>query len=60
MTIFVYCGIIEVIYQLASQRGMVPAKMPIKKLMRIALVSGIGLVFVVYLMLLVAHRMGVY
>jgi O-antigen ligase len=60
MTLFVYCGIIQVIYQVAVAREMVPAQLPVGKIARIAAISGVCLLVVVYLALLVEHHMGIH
>ncbi|MDE3106142.1 MAG: O-antigen ligase family protein [Acidobacteriota bacterium] len=57
MTLFIYCGMIEVIYSWALKRQMVPARIPPLRLMRISLMLAIGLVTLVYVMLRVQRLM---
>jgi O-antigen ligase len=59
MTLFVYCGMVEGIYQLALQRGLVPARLPLRKLAWVSLFTGIGLLGVVYILVRIQHSMGI-
>jgi O-Antigen ligase len=60
MTIFVLGGMVEVIYQLGVKENIVPARIPIAKLMRFNFLSVIGVLLLVYIMLRVEHMMGIH
>jgi O-Antigen ligase len=55
MTLFVYVGLAESIYQMALSRGHVPPRMKVSRLLRIVFFSSIGLIALVYVMLRVQH-----
>jgi len=55
MTLFVYVGLAESIYQMALSRGHVPPRMKIPRLLRIVFFTSIGLVALVYILLRVQH-----
>lgn len=60
MTLFVYCGVVQVIYQLGVERGIAPVQLPMKKIARIAAIAGVCFLIVVYIALLGEHRMGIH
>jgi len=57
MSLFVYGGMAEVVYQLALQQGIAPARMRVAKLVRGTWVGVVGLLALVYIMLRVEHLM---
>ena len=55
MTLFVYVGLAESIYQMALSRGHVPPRMKIPRLMKIVFFTSIGLIALIYVLLRVQH-----
>ena len=51
MWLFVYGGMMQVIYQMAKERGIAPPAISLPRLMRIALMVSIGLLLLVYIIL---------
>jgi len=60
MTLFIYGGMVQVIYRMALAQGMVPPRMKAGKVLQYSFVGAIGLIIVVYVMLRVEHMMGVH
>lgn len=59
MTLFIYGGMVQVIYTMALNSGMVPARMRFYKVVQYSAAGSVGLIFLVYLMLRFQHMMGV-
>jgi hypothetical protein len=59
MTLFIYGGMAQVIYQMAVRKDMVSARMPFYKVVQYSAVCSVGLIFVVYLMLRFQHLAGI-
>jgi O-antigen ligase len=55
MSIFLYGGMIEVIYQLALKQGVAPVRMPIGRLLRVTLLVVFALLALVYIILRADH-----
>ncbi len=51
MLLFLYGGLAQVIYQMALNRGLVPARMRMGRAARLSFMSSIGLILVVYIIL---------
>lgn len=60
MTLFIYGGMVQVIYTMAMNSGMVPARMRFYKVMQYSAAGSVGLILVVYLMLRFQHLAGVH
>jgi hypothetical protein len=60
MTLFIYGGMVQVIYRMALAQGMVPPRMKAGKVLQYSFVGAIGLIIVVYVMLRAEHMMGVH
>jgi O-Antigen ligase len=57
MTLYIYGGMIEVVYRLALEKEIVRSRMPFPKVLRLSAIGAIGLLFVVYIMLRIQHLM---
>jgi hypothetical protein len=55
MTLFIYGGMIEVVYQMALNQGIVPPRMGLLRTMRFSAIGAVGLIIAVYLMLRLQH-----
>jgi hypothetical protein len=51
MTLFIQAGIAEVIYEMALRRGMVPPRLPLKRLLPYASGVAVLMVLTIYVML---------
>jgi hypothetical protein len=51
MTLFIYGGMVQVLYQMALDQGFAPERMKLPRVLRLSAVGAIGLVAVVYIML---------
>lgn len=60
MTLFIYGGMVQVIYRMALAQEMVPPRMRATKVVQYSFFGAIGLIIVVYVMLRVEHMMGVH
>jgi hypothetical protein len=60
MTLFIYGGMVQVIYRMALAQEMVPPRMKAHKVLQYSFVGAIGLILLVYVMLRVEHMMGVH
>jgi hypothetical protein len=59
MTLFIYGGMVQVIYRMALDQGLAPARMKPWKIVQYSAMWSVGLVLVVYIMLRVQHMMGI-
>jgi len=59
MTLFIYGGMVQVIYQIALGRDLVPTRMNTWKIVKYSGIWSVGLILVVYLMLRIQHMMGI-
>ena len=59
MTLFIYGGMVQVIYTMALNSGLVPARMRSYKVVQYSAAGSVGLIFLVYLMLRFQHMMGI-
>jgi O-Antigen ligase len=57
MTLFLYGGMVQVIYELALKQGLVPARMGIPRVLRLSAIWVVALIAVVYIMLRVQNLM---
>jgi hypothetical protein len=55
MTLFIYGGMVQVIYGMALDKGIVPARMRAFKVLQYAALGSVGLILLVYIMLRVQH-----
>lgn len=55
MTLFIYGGMVQVIYRAALDQGFAPPQMPVSKLIRVSALASVGLVLLVYVILRVQH-----
>jgi O-antigen ligase len=55
MTLFIYGGMVQVIYRMALNEGFVPPRLEMPRLIRLSAISVVGLIFLVYMMLRVQH-----
>jgi hypothetical protein len=60
MTLFIYGGMVQVIYRMALAQGMVPPRMRTFKVLQYSFAGAIGLILLVYVMLRAEHMMGVH
>ncbi|WP_035358838.1 O-antigen ligase family protein [Edaphobacter aggregans] len=60
MTLFIYGGMVQVIYRMALDQQLAPPRMNFYKVVQYSAAGAIGLILVVYIMLRVEHMMGVY
>jgi hypothetical protein len=60
MTLFIYGGMVQVIYRMALAQDLVPPRMKVFKVVQYSAAGAVGLIFVVYLMLRFQHLMGVH
>jgi NhaP-type Na+/H+ and K+/H+ antiporter len=60
MTLFIYGGMVQVIYRMALAQGMVPPRMRAFKVLQYSFAGAIGLILLVYVMLRGEHMMGVH
>jgi hypothetical protein len=59
MTLFIYGGMVQVIYNMALGKDLVPSRMRSYKVAQYAAVWSVGLIFIVYLMLRFQHMAGI-
>jgi O-antigen ligase len=57
MTLFIYGGMVEVVYRMALDQELVPERMKVPRVLRFSAMGVIGLVAVVYIMLRLQHLM---
>jgi len=57
MTLFIYGGMIQVVYQSALNQGFVPPRLAISRVIRLSAIAAVGLIAVVYIMLRLQHLM---
>jgi hypothetical protein len=60
MTLFIYGGMVQVIYRMALAQNMVPPRMKTFKVWQYSAIGAVGLILVVYLMLRGQHMMGIH
>lgn len=60
MTLFIYGGMVQVIYRMALAQELVPPRMKVFKVVQYSAIGAVGLIFVVYLMLRFQHMMGIH
>jgi hypothetical protein len=58
MTLFIYGGMVQVIYRWALDQALAPPRLKTLKIVQYSAVGAVGLIFVVYVMLRVEHMMG--
>ena len=51
MTLFIYGGMVEVLYRMALDQGFVPERMKLPRVLRLSAIVGVALIAVVYIML---------
>jgi hypothetical protein len=59
MTLFIYGGMVQVIYRWARDQGLAPPRLKTIKIMQYSAVGSVGLIFLVYIMLRVQHMLGI-
>ncbi len=59
MTLFIYGGMVQVIYRMALDQQLAPPRMKLHKVVQYSGVGAVGLLFLVYVMLRVEHLLGV-
>jgi hypothetical protein len=57
MALYIYGGISAVLYRMALDRGMVPPRMKIGRLMKFSAITSVGLIILVYIMLRIQHML---
>jgi hypothetical protein len=57
MTLFIYGGMVQVIYSMALVSKIAPPRMNAFKAVQYAAIGSVGLIFVVYIMLRLQHLM---
>jgi hypothetical protein len=57
MTLFIYGGMIQVVYQIALNQELVPPRLAISRVIRLSTIAAVGLIAVVYIMLRLQHLM---
>jgi O-Antigen ligase len=57
MTLFIYGGMVQVLYRMAFDQGLVPERMKLPRVMRFAAIGSVALIAVVYVMLRVQNLM---
>ncbi|MCU1318772.1 MAG: O-antigen ligase protein [Edaphobacter sp.] len=57
MTLFIYGGMVQVMYQMALNQGYAPPRITIPRIMRLSAMAAVGLIIVVYIMLRLQHLM---
>jgi len=55
MTLFIYGGIVQVLYRMALDQGLVPEGMKLPRVLRLSAIGGVALVALVYIMLRVQN-----
>jgi hypothetical protein len=55
MTLFIYGGMVEVIYQMALAHHISPPRLPFLRLTRLSAMTAVGLLLIVYIMLRIQH-----
>jgi hypothetical protein len=60
MTLFIYGGMVQVIYRMALAQELVPPRMKAFKIVQYSAIGAVGLIIVVYLMLRAQHMMGIH
>jgi len=51
MTLFIYGGMVQVVYRMAAEQNLVPESMKIPRVLRLSAIGVVGLIAVVYIML---------
>jgi O-Antigen ligase len=59
MTLFIYGGMVQVIYRMALDQGLVPERLPIPRVLRFSAIGVVALVTVVYIMLRLQNLMHI-
>jgi O-antigen ligase len=59
MTLFIYGGMVQVIYRMALDQELAAPRMKLNKVVQYSAVGAVGLILLVYVMLRVEHLMGV-
>jgi hypothetical protein len=59
MTLFIYGGMVQVIYRMALDQDLAPARMKPWKIVQYSAMWSVGLILAVYIMLRVQHMMGI-
>jgi hypothetical protein len=59
MTLFIYGGMVQVIYHMALRQNIVSVRMPSFKVAQYSAICSVGLIFIVYLMLRFQHLAGI-
>jgi hypothetical protein len=59
MTLFIYGGMVQVIYHMALRKNIISVRMPFYKVAQYSAVCSVGLIFIVYLMLRFQHMAGI-
>jgi hypothetical protein len=59
MTLFIYGGMVQVIYQIALDRDLSPTRMKTWPIIKYSAMWSVGLILVVYIMLRIQHMMGI-
>jgi hypothetical protein len=57
MTLFIYCGMVTVLYRMALDQGLVPERMKLPRVMRFSAITAVILIAVVYVMLRIQNLM---
>lgn len=57
MTLFIYGGLVQVIYRMALTQKMVQPRMKPLKIVQYSMIGSVGLIFIVYMMLRLQHLM---
>ncbi|HTH52311.1 MAG TPA: O-antigen ligase family protein [Edaphobacter sp.] len=58
MTLFIYGGLVQVVYRMALVQNMVPPRMKAFKVVQYSAIGSVGLIFIVYIMLRLEHLTG--
>jgi len=57
MTLFIYGGMIQVVYQMALNQELVSPRLALPRVLRLSAITAVGLIAVVYIMLRLQHLM---
>ena len=60
MTLFIYGGMVQVIYRMAMAQHLAPPRLRPGKVLKLSFAGAFGLVFLVYMMIRVQHLMGIH
>jgi hypothetical protein len=60
MTLFIYAGMVQVIYRWALDQGIAPPRLAVSKIAQYSAVTAVMLILIVYAILRIQHLMGIH